>query len=72
MLVDEELVDQAVLDVDAPRAGASEVAHKLLERRRRVERVCRKDGQQFLRLGLQAGVAVPSRTDSRMPGMETR
>jgi hypothetical protein len=39
MRADKDLVGQTVVDVDAPRAGASQVADQLLERRRRLERV---------------------------------
>src|SRR5665647_1328631 len=102
-LIGEDLVDQAMLDVDPPREGTAQVADELLERRRGLELVLLQDVEERLGLRLQtgggelpcvfarllrveqppahqssspssssAGAAMPSRMDSRMPGIETR
>ncbi len=46
-------MDQTVLDVDAPRMGAGEVAHEFLECRRPLEGIFGKYRQQFLGFGFQ-------------------
>ena len=43
----ENLVDQAVLDIDPPRAGPDQVPSKLLVGRRRLEGIPLKDFQHF-------------------------
>src|SRR5664280_1872395 len=103
VLLGEDLVDESVLDVEAPREGPADVADQRLERRRRPERVCLEEGEELLSPWSQAccselarvlarllrveqapahqpgssssssdGVAMPSRMDSRIPGIETR
>jgi len=53
VLLRDDLVDEATLDVQLPGAGASRIAYELFVGRRILERVLRKDGQQLLVLGLQ-------------------
>src|ERR1035437_4426302 len=51
----EVLVEKAVLNADAPRIRAGQVAHELLEGRRRLVGVLCEDREQGLSLCLQAG-----------------
>jgi hypothetical protein len=53
VLLRDDLVDEATLDVQSPGAGANQITHDLFVERRILERVLRKDGQQLLVLGLQ-------------------
>lgn len=49
-----DLVDEAVLDVNAPRVGAGEVADEPFVGGRVLERVGAQNGEQRLRAGAQA------------------
>ena len=51
----ENLVDKAMLNVDAPRIRTVKIADRLLVKRRILERSHRQDFKQRLRLGLQPG-----------------
>ena len=51
----QDLIHQTMLDVDAARMGAGQVAHELLEWGRHLERVSREQGEEFLGTGSQAG-----------------
>jgi hypothetical protein len=53
VLLRDDLVDEAMLDVEPQGAGANQITHDLFVERRILERVLRKDGQQLLVLGLQ-------------------
>jgi hypothetical protein len=44
----EDLIDQAMLDVDAARTGARQVTEELLKRRRRLKRVSSEESQESL------------------------
>lgn len=64
----EHLADQAVLDVDAAREGAGEVADELLERRRRTERVDRDHSEKNQSLLLEAALGELLGVTNRSPG----
>jgi len=55
VLLGGDFVDQAMLDVEAPREGAAEVADQLLERRWCLKWVGRRDVEQLLRLEPEPG-----------------
>ena len=54
LLLDKDLINQAVLNVDAPGVGACQVAHQFFKRWWFVKWVSGQQVQQFLRLGLEA------------------
>src|SRR5450759_1641811 len=70
VLVGQDLVDQAVLDVDAPGKGALQVADELLVRRRRLERVLLEHLEERLGFRLQTGGSKLLRVLARLPGVE--
>ena len=53
VLAAEELIDEAMVDVDASREGSVEIAEELLERRGRLEGIGAKDVEQGFRFRLQ-------------------
>jgi len=52
-LAAEELIDEAMVDVDAPREGSGEIADELLEWRGRLEGIGAKNVEQGFRFRLQ-------------------
>lgn len=50
----EDLIDEAVLDVDPAGLGASEIAERLLEGRLRPPRILSEDSKEFFSLRSQA------------------
>lgn len=66
----EELVDEAVLNVDAARVGAGEVADEFFVGRRILVRVGLQDAQKQLGLGAQAGGLEFSGILARLGGVE--
>jgi hypothetical protein len=71
-LVLQNLVAQPVLDGDAPREGAVEVADEFLERRRGLKRVYLEDGEDLLGLRLQTGGDELLRILARLLRVEPR
>ena len=57
-LATQDLVDQSVLDVDPPRIGAAQVSDQLLEGWRGLQRVRRKQVEQFFHSGTQTRAAI--------------
>jgi hypothetical protein len=56
-LAAEDLVNEAVVDVDAAREGAGEIAEEFFERRRRLERIDAEDFEQGFGFGIESGAA---------------
>jgi hypothetical protein len=51
----QNLVNQAMLNIDSPRASTCQVTHQFLERRRRLVGISSEKVEQVLGLGLEAG-----------------
>src|SRR3954465_182411 len=56
-LAAEDLIDEAMVDVDSPREGSVEIAEELLEGRRRLEGIGAEDFEQGFGFRLQSGAA---------------
>lgn len=56
-LAAEDLVDKAMVNVDAAREGSGEIAGRLLEGRRRLERIGAENVQQCFGFWFQCGAA---------------
>src|SRR5260370_1401821 len=103
LLIQVNLIDQAVLNINSPRVFARKVAHELFVWRWSFKRVLGDDLEQYFSFSSQAGssqflrvleglfcinklpthqvnsgehsssgAAIPSRKDSRIPGIESR
>ena len=70
VLLGEDLVDESVLDVNAARVTASEIADELLVARRRFERVRGDTVEQMLSLGLQTRGCEPPRVLAGLLGVD--
>jgi hypothetical protein len=53
----QNLVNRPMLDIDSPRAGAGQVTHRFLVRRRRLTGIFSEKFEQALGLGLETGAA---------------
>ena len=51
----EDFIDEAMLDIDAPRIGPGQISDQFFVGGRVLERIDRQDGQKFLSLGLETG-----------------
>jgi len=56
-LAAEDLIDEAMVDVDPAREGAGEIAEEFLKGRGRLEVIVAQDLQQGLGFGLESGAA---------------
>jgi len=64
----QNLVDEAVLDIDPPGTSPRKFPYQLLERRRALVRILPQDGQQSFGLWLQAGPGELLRVSLRPTG----
>jgi hypothetical protein len=62
------LVNQTMLDIDSPRAGAGQVTHQFLERWRRLIGIFSEKVEQALGLGLETGARDLFGVALRLPG----
>jgi hypothetical protein len=64
----QNLVNEAMLDIDSAGAGACQVAYQFLERRGRLVGILSEKGEQALGLGLEAGASDLLAVALRLPG----